>query len=64
MEFMKKDMPCSDDQYVHVETEETKPSNSQKGQLSHIEPHEEFCDLLFDMTVAIKLVQKKGTNDP
>lgn len=48
---------------MHVETEETKPSISQKNQLSHVDAFEDFCDLLFDMTVVVKSVQKKGVNE-
>lgn len=33
-EFIKKDMPCNDDQYVHVETEENKQQANQQGKQS------------------------------
>lgn len=51
-EFIKKDMPLQDDQFIHVETEEAKQTTSSKNaQVNHNNAHDDFCDLMFDMTV-------------
>jgi hypothetical protein len=53
LEFIKKDMPCGDDQVIRVETEETKQSTStsKASQVNHNHAYEDFCDMMFDMTI-------------
>lgn len=58
-DFIKKDMPLQDDQYIDVQAEEPKGSGSGaagsgKSQAPHVNPpgdaYEELDDVMFDMT--------------
>mmetsp|Transcript_11001 Transcript_11001/g.16681 ORF Transcript_11001/g.16681 Transcript_11001/m.16681 type:complete len:232 (-) Transcript_11001:1499-2194(-) len=51
-EFIKKDMPVGDDQFVHVETEEHKvTSSSNSRNNNNHDPYEDYIDIMWDMTV-------------
>jgi len=59
-EFIKKDMPLADDQYIYVETEENKVSSSSKN-ANNNDPYEDYIDLMWDMTIPNpKQSSKKG----
>ncbi len=49
-----------------METEENKTSSTKNTQINHSDPHEDFCDLMFDMTVPNQKPTtggKKGQNN-
>lgn len=58
-DFIKKDMPLKEDQYIDVQDEEPKSSGTNtagpgKTQIPHVNPpgeaYEELDDMMFDMT--------------
>lgn len=70
VDFIKKDMPLLEDQYIDVQIEEPKSSGgsqsgSGKGAGPHVNPpgeaYDEFDDLMFDMTAPTK--QNNNTKD-
>ena len=59
LDFIKKDMPLKEDQYIDVQDEEPKSSGTSttgpgKTQIPHVNPpgeaYEELDDMMFDMT--------------
>ena len=51
LEFIKKEMPTADDQFIHVETEENKTSNNHGKGSNNYDLYDDYIDVMFDMTV-------------
>ena len=59
-DFIKKDMPLNDDQFIDVNLEDPKASSKENGGTSNknVQEPEEFDDMMFDMTSAITITAR------
>ena len=61
-EFIKKEMPDGGEPKTDTDTIENKPTSSKSKSNNHNEAHEDFCDLMFDMTINQKQVINNKKN--